>query len=289
MLAYVYKILGDYNSENSDNNLWNDFYHSFDKYNTPLRTVIATKTNTFKTENDKQVLDKSTLELYSGQIGQDTEKVIGQWRTSFNFILEGDSDYVMEDEVTKEKYLDLDLIVNDFMDPIYSKHYKIDGFNIITSDNLNGISRTGYSTKVRKAIYNAVPFLKELGINIVDDPRVWEAFKSGDSSIDFNTGVLDFFVDHLANRLNKTINGKPDLKANRIYKFDQLFSEFTHNTNGIERKSNQTAALKQLAKLHYAYSNDTGTFMQYNANGDKQNSMSYPSSLYNMVKIIKIF
>lgn len=255
--AHVYKILGDYNSANSDKNLWNHFYNSFDSSNITSRTFIETIINSNRTKNDKKDLNLPTLEIYTQYIGEHIEKVTNQWRSAFNFLLQNDSDYVMIDDVTKIRYLDLNLVIHDFMNPLLKKHYKIDGFNIVTTDNLNGISRAGYSHKVHRAIYEAIPFLKELGINLGNDPRVIEAFKSGDTAVGIKSSVLDFFVAHLTNRLNKTINGEPDPYANRIYKFDQLFSEFTHFIpNFGEKKSNQTAALKNFARIHFIYSND---------------------------------
>lgn len=296
----VFSLLGDLEKNGEDftdfeHKQWNDFYHSFNKFLTPFTTVVASKKNIFEPDelNKEDVLKSSELQISTGQIGQDRQQVVQVWKSKFNYLLESSSPYVEVDEFGK-KYLNLEYVLNDYTldkDKMFIKTNDSSRGPLVTPV-LNGLNSSDYSSKKNKASWDAFNFLKELGLEIIDDSRVYSTFIKGDLSNGFQSGLLDYLIEHLQNRLKKgnfvsKDNFKINSESNRLYSFDDIFKSFTYQDKyGNIKNSNQFGTLKQLSKLHYMYSNDSGTFMAYNAEGNKQNQMSYPSSLYNMVKVM---
>lgn len=305
----VYKLLGDLEIKGSgfsdfEHKQWNDFYQSFNKTFTPFRTVVATKTKTFEKqtsedgEKETEVLVSSELTITTGEIGQDRNQVIQTWKANFNYILESGGPYVETDE-TGRKYINLEYLINDYTmasDQKYTK-YRESIYNKDlprTYDTLAGTplnTRSTYSTSpLPKASWDMFSFLNEFGISLEDDNRIFFALLVGDESLDMKQGTMNFLLSHFNNILK---SGKyqgtkfiPSSTAHRIYQMNDLFKQVVYDVNGRSAMSNQVNFLKKVSEVHYAYSNDVGTFMAFNAEGNRQNQLSYPSSLNNTVKVL---
>ncbi len=307
-IAHIYKLLGDLESSNSNKELWSDFIQSFNKYYNKSISVIVTKVNDYETQETgefdeetgeairEQVLKNSTINMHTGQIGNDIQFIKQQWQAQFNYMLENGSPYVEIDE-QGNKYFDLAYLIKDYTEVIDYKHrpknYNGDGQGLVS--NTIGLNASNYINKSAKAVWDAFNFLNEMGITIVPDPRIAQAFMFGDSNAKVESGTPDYFLSHLINRKEKLVSRRfnddntrtKDDNSMRIYNFNDLFSEFLYvdNYNQVQ-KSNQENALTNLMKLHYTYSNESGTYMSFTADGNKSNQMSYHSSLNNMAAIV---
>ena len=305
-ISHMYNLLGDLMTPEANQELWLDFHQTFDKYYTKSETVIVTKRNEFAYDENaevkyddegneidkKQVLKSSSLSIYSGSIGQDSQAVKQQWVATFDYLLESGSPYIGKDELGKP-YLNLQLLLDYFTKPSDKRHvpnnYTGNPEDLLVTNQM--VNKSNYSFQP-KAVHSPFEFLEKMGITVIEDPRVHQAFINGDSQLKLESGIMGHFLTHLQNRLNKVITLSDrrviaDPNAQRIYKLDDLFSKFNYKTPlGETKLSNQTNTLTNLMKLHYAYSNEAGTFMAFDANGNKSNQMSYHSSLNNMVAVI---
>lgn len=306
----LYLLLGDLELNGNsftqfEHSQWNNFFHTYNMHLTELHSVIANKVNTYVVdevlsenleEDEDPVLKSDTIDvsITTGKIGQESQQIISSWKSNFQYLLEN-SPYSEVDEVGKP-YLDIESLIQDFTYPKNKKYRKLSGNGPDYLTSLQGYSSSDYTPLLTEAEYDAFKFLDHLGINIVDDLSLLKGMIYGDPELNISSGTISYFVEHLKNRLNKGVVRKSGSEYslekgtynNRIYDFKELFESYKYEDSlgRIKQSFNQTPLLNNIRDLHYAYSNEAGTFMAYTADGNKQNQMSYSSSLYNTLKVL---
>lgn len=287
----VFRRLGDISEIDFTENMtiaehrqWVGFWESFNKADVLLREFILEK-EIDDSDPENPVI---TLTSKSGKSSSMSLQVTRQWSANFKFSL-ATSPYA--DEINGVPVLNLDALYEDYNREDSKTFAKIQG------PGVNNITSKNDPTKSKNAEYTLTPmveamakpfdFLRELGIDLVEDEDVRRILFKGDSELGIDPGLVKYINESLKNRRTQVIWDavleKWVVNPNAAYvaNFDQLFKGFKYlDASGkIQMQPALFGYLKQLRELQYMYSNDYTNFSSFNANGDLQSEKSFNSSL----------
>jgi hypothetical protein len=284
-IAQIVTKLGNINNPEittEEQKAWLNFWQVMNKTDLFLREFIIEKV----VDTDRKTKEKTaTLEARSGRSKSAESRVGKDWSDNFIFVSHN-SPYFAETK-EGEGYLKIDPkskkydLVEDYEDKGYgliSGTEKSPEFITNLDERIN--KTDSYTGKLFKASANPFEFLSKIGIDLVQDPVVFEILLNGHKGLDIDTGIVDNILVSLMNR--QTAVNENDKKVTEL---SQLFSNFEYiNTNGEKVKQDGLNGwFNQLQRLQYMFSDENSSSMGKNAEGENQSEKSYNSSLSMMV------
>ena len=240
-------------------NQWSAFNQSFNKFDLKLREFIIEKT--IKTDKNEILPAEVTITSRSGQSKPLYKEVEYKWKDNFSWIIEGKTEYLkneksyVETDGNGKKYLDINKILADWP--------------------LNKVLQ-------KTALKNQIDFLKIFGIELSDIDEVKSELSKAT--------LVKFIWENLNNRSKIKGITNEEIQKNyaRLYKFSDIVKSFTY-INDVGEPITQpdlNGYISLLAQLEYNNSDVFSSFMEYNAQGDKQSTKVLNSTL--TVKVNKI-
>jgi hypothetical protein len=289
-IAQILAKLGDINNPNitqDEQKAWLAFWQVMNKTDLFLREFIIEKVveTKNKTKQAKLISRSGRAKSASNRVGKD-------WADNFVFLAQS-SPYFKTDKKTdetaeSEPYLFIDEKSKKF-DLV--EDYEDVGFGLISgsensptwiNDKDERIEGNTYTGKLVKAAALPFDFLKEIGIDLVEDPLVREILTTGSDSLGVSAGIVSNILKSLINRQTAVLE-----KDKKPTSLRDLFQGFDYIVNG-ERftQPEMNGWFTQLQNLQYFFSDENSSSMGKNAEGENQSEKSDNSSLSVMVSAL---
>lgn len=221
-----------------------------------------------------------SFESRSGKSKTEYVSVGREWQSNFSYISH-ESPYFVYDALKKTYYLVPHEIAEDYSELGFGK-ISGEGVDFITSKN-DAKRKAVYTSIGPKGVVSPFEFLKTIGIDLVDDSEVRNILQNGDKRLGIDPGIVDLIFKSMVNR--QTALRDEDKTVDSLNK---LFNSFSYrNAKGeVEKQISLQGWYKQLQLLQYIFSDDSNSFVSYNAEGEKQSEKVYNSSLTSMVSVM---
>ena len=277
-IAQILAKLGDITNPNitqDEIKAWLAFGQVMNKTDLFLREFIIEKV----VKTDYKTKSKTVrLESRSGRAKAASNRVGADWADNFVYISSTGGDYFTEREDGK---YGLDAVK-------LATAYNEKGFGLITGTETSQPWLTNktdialgdkYTGKLVKAAAFPFEFLKELGIELVNDPLVREILETENNALGINVGILENIQKSLMNRQYAVLE-----KDKFPTSLKQVFEGYDYLLNGEKFTQNEMNGwFTQLQTLQYFFSDENSSSMGKNAEGENQSEKSDTSSLTVMV------
>jgi len=289
-IAQILAKLGDITNPNitqDEQKAWLAFWQVMNKTDLFLREFIIEKVveTKNKTKQAKLISRSGRAKSASNRVGKD-------WSDNFVYISQTSPyfkvDKTDDETAENEPYLFVDKDSNKF-DLV--EDYESIGFGLIsgTEDSEVWVESKDdikegdvYTGKLTKAAALPFDFLKEIGIDLVNDPIVREILTTGSDALGVSPGIVSNIFKSLVNR--QTAVFEKDKKPKSLY---DLFQGFDYTVNGEKfTQPEMNGWFTQLQTLQYFFSDENSSSMGKNAEGENQSEKSYNSSLSVMVSAL---
>jgi hypothetical protein len=141
-----------------------------------------------------------------------------------------------------------------------------------------------YTRETYRAVAEPFEFLRNLGIDLVEDEVIADILRNGSTALDIQPGIINNILESM---LKRELAVKESDKV--VYTLKDLFKEFSYREEGsTETKKQEGLAgwFTQLQNLQFMFSDADSSFMGINASGDKQSEKSLNSSLTVMINTL---
>lgn len=252
---------------------WLAFWQVMNKSDLILREFILEK----KVNDQKQV----TYEARSGRSKSQTQRIASDWGDNFVFVSQTNDNYGYNADRGVHFLLPTDLALE----------YAEKGFGLISGNGPAFITNkdeaaagTKYTRLTYKAVAKPFEFLRNLGIDLVEDEVVADILINGNASLGIEPGIINNILESMLNRENAV------KESDRVvYSLKDLFTDFSYREEGSTETKKQIGLngwFKQLQELQFMFSDENAGFMGVNASGDKQSEKSLNSSLTIMINAL---
>lgn len=278
-IAQILAKLGDVTNPNitqDEQKAWLAFWQVMNKTDLFLREFIIEKV---VERDNKTKTKKVTLNSRSGRAKAASNRVAKDWSDNFVYISSINIEYFDEPNNKGEHFLKaFDL----------GEDYNEKGFGLISGtaksptwvQSKDDIKEGDvYTGKLNKAAALPFEFLKQLGIELVEDPIVREILTTGSDALGIDAGIVSNIQKSLFNRGTAVLE-----KNKKPLTLEEVFQDFDYIVNGEKfTQSSMAGWFKQLQTLQYFFSDENSSSMGKNAEGENQSEKSYNSSLSVMV------
>jgi len=269
--------LGDLNNPNistEEQKQWLAFWQVMNKSDLLLREFILEK----KVDKESKEV---TFEARSGRSKSQAQRIGSDWGDNFVFVSQTNENYAYDEQRGVHYLLPTDLAMQ----------FAEKGFGLISGTGPAFIKNRNeapvgskYTRETYRAVAEPFEFLRNLGIELVEDEVVADILRNGSTALDIQPGIINNILESM---LKRELAVKESDKT--IYALKDLFKDFSYREEGSTETKKQEGLggwFTQLQNLQFMFSDADSSFMGVNASGDKQSEKSLNSSLTVMINAL---